>query len=231
MQTFYIAKNGERKGPFTENELRAKIQNGEVSKQDHAWTDGLTEWMVLSELLPDVDLAVTVSKQALNLAKPLPPGFSPKQRPVQKIVGPLGELEVFQDKITITTSGVTGVLMRGLKETKTIPIHSITAIQFKRAGAIRGYMQFTIPGGVESKSGAFDAVVDENTFLFDEQNNGQAEVAKKYIESRMKELHSPQPTKTAPSSLGDELTKLAALKSQGLLTDEEFQTAKKRLLN
>lgn len=231
MQTFYIARNGEHKGPFTENELRAKIQAGEVSKHDHTWTDGLTEWMVLSELLPEIDLTVTASKQSLNLAKPLPPGFSPKKKAVQTIVGPLGELEVFQDKVTIATLGVTGVLMRGLKGTKTIPIHSITAIQFKRAGVVRGYMQFTIPGGVESNGGAFDAVVDESTFLFDEQNNAQAEIAKNYIEARIKELRSPQFTKSTLPSLGDELTKLAALKNQGLLTDEEFQAAKRRLLD
>ncbi len=230
MQTFYIARNGEHTGPFTENELRAKIQAGEISKQDHGWTDGLTEWVLLSELLPDVDLAVTASKQSLNFAKPLPPGFSPKQKSVQKIIGPLGELEVFQDEITITASSLTGVLIRGLKGTKTIPIHSISAIQFKRAGAMRGYIQFTIPGGLESKGGMFDAVADENTFLFDEQNNAQVEVAKNYIESRMKEIRSPQPTNTVTPSLGDELTKLAALKNQGLLTDEEFQAAKKRLI-
>lgn len=76
----------------------------------------------------------------------------------------------------------------------------------------------------------FDAVADENTFLFDEQNNAQVEVAKNYIESRMKEIRSPQPTNTVTPSLGDELTKLAALKNQGLLTDEEFQAAKKRLI-
>jgi hypothetical protein len=231
MQTFYIARDGEHVGPFTENELRAKIQAGEVSKHDQAWTDGLTEWMVLSDLLPDVDLAVTVSEQALNLAKPLPPGFSPKQRPVQRISGPLGELDVFQDKITITTLGLAGALLRGLKGTKTIPINSIKAIQFKRAVGTPGYIQFTIPGGVEGDRGMLEAVIDENTFFFSEECNAQAEAAKKYIELRIKELHSPQSTKAAPLSLGDELTKLAALKSQGLLTDEEFQTAKKRLLN
>lgn len=230
MQTFYIARNGEQKGPFTENELRAKIQAGEFSKEDHAWTDGLTEWVVVSELLPEVDLAVTPSPLSLSFAKPLPPGFSPKQKSVQKIVGPLGDLEIFHDKITITASSLTGVLMRGLKGTKTIPIHAITAIQLKRAGAMRGYIQFTISGGIESKGGVFDAVADENTFLFDAQNNAKVEVAKDYIESRMKEFRSPQPANSTTSSLGDELTKLATLRNQGLLTDEEFQTAKRRLL-
>jgi hypothetical protein len=227
MQTFYIARNGKQEGPFTENELRAKVEAGDVSKLDHAWTDGLTEWVILSELLPEIS---TVSSHSVYSAKPLPKGFLPKKPWLNKIIGPLGELQAFEDKVTITPTGVAGFLMRGLKGTKTIPFHAISAIQFKRAGVVRGYIQFTIPGGNESKGGAFDAVVDENTFLFDEESNAVVEIVKNYIESRMREIRTPQPTNASTPNLGDELTKLAALKSQGLLTDEEFQAAKNRLL-
>jgi GYF domain 2/Short C-terminal domain/Domain of unknown function (DUF4429) len=227
MQTFYISRDGSEQGPFTENELRSKVQAGDVSNHDLAWTDGLTEWVILSELLPEIDTASSRSNYA---AKPIPNGFSLKMRWLNKIIGPLGELQAFEDKVTITTTGITGALMRGLKGTKTIPFHSISAIQFKRAGAVRGFLQFTIPGGNESKGGVFDAVVDENTFLFDEESNAEVEVIKNYIESRMREIRNPNPTNVSPANLGDELTKLAALMSQGLLTDEEFQAAKKRLI-
>jgi len=230
METFYIARDGKNEGPFTEDELRAKIDAGEFSKHDYAWTEGLTEWMLLSELLPEIEVADSVKTNPFYPARPLPPGFTPKQNWVHKIVGPLGQLEVFEDKVTITATGVTGFLMRGLKGTKTIPFHSISAIQFKRGGAVRGFIQFTIPGGIESNRGAFDAVVDENTFLFDEESNTEAEIVRSYIESRMKEIRTPKPAKSQATSLGDELTKLATLKSQGLLTDEEFQAAKKRLI-
>ncbi len=88
----------------------------------------------------------------------------------------------------------------------------------------------TFSGGNESKGGVFDAVADENTFLFDEKNNAEAEIVRNYIESRMKEIRTPQPAKAAVVSLGDELTKLAALRTQGLLSEDEFQAAKTRLL-
>jgi hypothetical protein len=46
--------------------------------------------------------------------------------------------------------------------------------------------------------------------------------------------HKPQPTpvvvQNAPG-LSDELEKLAALRAQGVLTEDEFQNAKQRLLN
>ena len=40
----------------------------------------------------------------------------------------------------------------------------------------------------------------------------------------------PKKESTAPTSMATELEKLAALRTQGLLTEEEFQKAKERLL-
>ena len=63
-------------------------------------------------------------------------------------------LVVYEDKVTITPKGVLGLMPIGLKGTKTIPFGSITGIQFKDAGTLfSGYIQFTIPGGNESKGG------------------------------------------------------------------------------
>ena len=45
-------------------------------------------------------------------------------------------LEVFEDKVTITPKGILGFMNKGLKGTKSIPFTSITAIQFKEAGAV-----------------------------------------------------------------------------------------------
>jgi hypothetical protein len=59
----------------------------------------------------------------------------------------VGELlEVFSDKVAITVNGIMGFLTK-LPGTKTIPFHSVTAIQFKKAGLARGFLQFTINSG------------------------------------------------------------------------------------
>jgi DNA-directed RNA polymerase subunit RPC12/RpoP len=140
-------------------------------------------------------------------------------------------LEVFDDKITITPKGILGFLNKGLKGTKEIPFQSIVAVQFKASGIVfSGYIQFTILGGNESRSGIFGATKDENTFMFaGTKSNDLAIEIKTYIDSALRKLRKPQadlPTR----SLSDELQKLAGLKEQGILSDEEFKDAKKRLI-
>jgi len=144
-------------------------------------------------------------------------------------------LEVYEDKLAITPKGIIGLVSKGLKGTKTIPFYAITALQFKKAGFTKGYLQFTIPGGIESKKGVFAATTDENTFMFggglfssDQQNELVLEI-KNYIEKRIQELHKHHETVPA-ANLSDELQKLAKLKEQGILSEEEFQSAKMKLI-
>lgn len=49
--------------------------------------------------------------------------------------------------------------------------------------------------------------------------------------TRVQQGVAPTDQTTAPTSVADELTKLAELKKQGLLTDAEYNVQKKRLLN
>jgi len=137
-------------------------------------------------------------------------------------------LEVFEDKLAITPKGLSGFFFRGLKGTKTIPFFAISAIQFKKSGLTKGYLQFTLPGGNESKRGVYAAVSDENTFMFAGQNKIAIEI-KDYIEKRMHELRQPQST-TSNHSIADELQKLVDIKAKGILSEEEFQAAKRRII-
>jgi hypothetical protein len=140
-------------------------------------------------------------------------------------------LEVFDDKITITPKGVLGFLNKGLKGTKEIPFQSIVAVQFKESGTVfSGYIQFTILGGNESRSGILDATQDENTFMFaGTKSNDLAIEIKAYIDSALRKLRTPR-TDLPTVNLSDELQKLAGLKEQGILSDEEFKAAKKKLI-
>jgi Domain of unknown function (DUF4429) len=103
---------------------------------------------------------------------------------VYVMTGLQDRLEVFPDKVCITPQGILGLFNKGMKGTKTIPYFSITAVQFKEAGALfSGYLQFTIPGGNESRGGIFAATQDENTFMFrGQENNSMAAEIKSYIE-------------------------------------------------
>ena len=143
-------------------------------------------------------------------------------------------LEVFEDKVTITPKGILGFMNKGLKGTKSIPFTSITAIQFKEAGAVfSGFLQFTIPGGNESRGGVFSAASDENSFMFANKSNNELAIKiKKYIEGNVRELQKPSHVASqSTTSLADELKKLASLRDGGILSEQEFQTAKIRLIS
>jgi Domain of unknown function (DUF4429)/Short C-terminal domain len=146
---------------------------------------------------------------------------------VQGVAGDL--LEVYDNKVTITPKGLLGFLHKGFKGTKEIPFASISAIQFKKAGLTSGYIQFTVPGGNESRGGVFAAMTDENSFLFEEKDYQLMIEIKDFIEKRMAELKVPQAAPPA-FSLSDEIQKLADLKAKGVLSAEEFQAAKNRLI-
>lgn len=147
---------------------------------------------------------------------------------IYKVEGVGGEMEVFDDKLTITPKGALGLMTKGLKGTKTIPFLSITGIQYKKPGMTNGYLQFTIPGGNESKGGVFAAASDENTFMFEAKANDVIVGVKDFIEKKVKEAR--QPAAAQPASAAEEIRKLAELMSQGLLSKEEFGNAKKKLL-
>jgi hypothetical protein len=136
-------------------------------------------------------------------------------------------LEVFEDKVAITPKGIVGFLSKGLKGTKMIPFYSITALQFKKSGLTSGYLQFTVPGGNESERGVFAAASNENTFMFAGHNEMALEI-KDYIEKRMMELRRPEPP-SSNNRLSDELQKLANMKEAGILSEEEFMNAKRKM--
>jgi hypothetical protein len=150
--------------------------------------------------------------------------------PLHTIQGLQDQLEVFDTKVTITPKGVLGFLNKGIKGTKEIPFTSITAMQLKKAGLTSGYIQFTVPGGNESRGGVFSATKDENTFMFVQKHNDVMAEVKDYIERRRAELQAPHPT-TTTTNLSDEFQKLAQLHAQGVLSADEFQAAKNQLIS
>ena len=148
-----------------------------------------------------------------------------------------GELLVFEDKLTITSKGLLGLAIKGLKGTKTIPFNAITAVQHRKATWVaKGYLQFTIPGGNESRRGFFAAVADENSFMYRSSENRLIDEIKEYVERRMRELRNPRlvsapaAAPVPPRNVADELIRLSQLNKQGILTDDEFDKAKQRLL-
>ncbi len=53
----WIGRDGERHGPYKEDDVRQWLRSGQVSPQDLAWYEGLADWQPLSVLFPDAPAA------------------------------------------------------------------------------------------------------------------------------------------------------------------------------
>ena len=140
-----------------------------------------------------------------------------------------GQLYVYENKIVITRKGVSAFLTQGLKGEKTIPIDSLTNIQFKAAGLLNGYIQFSVAGEVGSKGGAFAAGYDENTVFFKKKNLKVAENIRAFLEEKILHKSSSSPILQHLSS-AEEIKKMKELLDIGIITQEEFDAKKKQLL-
>ena len=147
--------------------------------------------------------------------------------PIIEFKGRNGRLALYEGFVRLDRGTAMGLLMQGLKGQKDIYFDSITSIQIKKPGLSVGFIQFSLPGGIESRRGVSNALADENTVgFFDMDSYEKALKVKEYIEN-----HRARPSQvTARTSPVEELEKLAALRQQGVLTDAEFEAMKKRIL-
>jgi hypothetical protein len=154
---------------------------------------------------------------------------------VIEVKGENGRVVFDGQAVTINRKGITARLSVG-KGVKVIPLRSITAVQWKPAGfASRGFIQFTLSGGSERRSKfgsqSKDAFTDENSVTFFKHHQPAFEELRAVIEAAIATAHQPHvaPSPT-PASIGDELAKVAQLRDAGVLSAQEFEVAKVRLL-
>lgn len=134
---------------------------------------------------------------------------------------------ILTDNGVVIKRGAKGFLLGGgmLRGDKMIPYAGIVAVQLKKAGMTAGYLQLTLKGGSESKSGLMQSTRDENSVNFHLKHNADFAEAKDEIEKLISLGQLPK----SGSNL-DELEKLAALKEKGIIDESEFSAKKKQLL-
>jgi hypothetical protein len=150
-----------------------------------------------------------------------------------EVKGHGGQVQFDGQYVTITRKGFLARSVVGKGE-KRLHISNITAIQWKPAGAVvNGFIQFTVPGGNERRSSFGNqtnaAMKDENSVVFTKAQMPAFEKLRATIEAAVAQQHAPQ-VAHQPVSTADELAKLGALLQQGLLTQQEFDLQKARLL-
>lgn len=132
-------------------------------------------------------------------------------------------LDVYQDKIELKPKGMLGKL--GGQGNETIFIKDITSIEVRECSFVNGgHIQFS-GAGINTKANklAFGGFGDRKAM------NENANKIKAFILNQMQTLKA-NPVAAAAPSTSDELLKLSQLKDQGILSEEEFTNAKKKLL-
>ena len=118
----------------------------------------------------------------------------------------------------------------GFQGDKTIPLESVSAVQLKPAGNFtNGYIRFNIFGGNTASQGLFNAVEDENSIVFTKKFNEDAASIMGYVEKSISRKRLPT-TPSANISVADELHKLQSLVQDGVLSREEFDRQKRKLI-
>ena len=142
-------------------------------------------------------------------------------------VGTNGVVEMFEERIRIRRKGSLSFFTHGLQGEKDILISRLSSIQPKKCGELtKGYIQFAFMGGAEAKSGVWEAAADENTVMFDQTQQPDFEALRQTLYDKMLNATSAR----APTTNLDQLEQLANLRDKGIVTDEEFEATKRRLL-
>lgn len=66
----WIGRDGERHGPYKEDDVRDWLRSGQVKGSDLAWREGLADWQPLSVLFPDVTVDASVPPTGVAPALP-----------------------------------------------------------------------------------------------------------------------------------------------------------------
>lgn len=151
-----------------------------------------------------------------------------------EVSGQGGQIQFDGQYVTITRKGFLARATVGKGE-KRLHISQISGVQWKPAGAmVNGFIQFTVPGGNERRS-AFgsqttNAAKDENSVVFTKKQMPEFEKLRAALDAAIAAHHAPPVQPAATGSVADELAKLGALREQGLLSPQEFEQQKARLL-
>jgi hypothetical protein len=146
-----------------------------------------------------------------------------------EVSGVNGQIVVDENWVTIKRKGAIAMLSQGIKGDKKIPISNIISVQFKNANAmVNGYIQFATASG-ESARGISQATSDENTVMFKKSQMADFENLRDHLEGLIAKRMNGGGA-AASVDVADELAKLAKLKDQGILSEDEFAKAKAKLL-
>lgn len=143
---------------------------------------------------------------------------------ILQIKGGTSSLELYDDYLVIKPSNV----QKLSGSTQTIPLDSVVTVSIVKSFLQTPYLQIITPGLVPGKKDNLKGA-EANVVLIQPGNMAKAKQVQAYVAQY--KAGGKQASGNAPASNLDELKKLAELKDQGIITQEEFDAKKKQLLN
>ena len=147
-----------------------------------------------------------------------------------------GQAILLEDRIRIERKGAWSFVTYGLRGTKEILISEISSVEYKDAGSmLSGYILFLYRGGRDVRSSVFsdDSITNnENSVMFIKESQPAFDTLRSMLNDRLEEYHKPHQVVVVQqeSSRLDELKKLGELRDSGVITADEFEAEKARLL-
>lgn len=147
-----------------------------------------------------------------------------------------GQITIDGEFVVISRKGLMSKMYQGLKGDKRIPISSITSVQLREPKLTDGFIQFGVAGSIDSGGGVLAARGDENSVSFYKKDLADMLAIRDHIEAKIIERSKPQvitvqAQAAPPASKLDQLKQLGELRDSGVLTNEEFEAEKAKLMS
>ncbi len=104
-----------------------------------------------------------------------------------------GQMWVNRERVLISKKGVLSTLLFGKGKEHVIKLSKIQKVNFQSAGwSCNGFLQFQVEGNDEKNIDILQARKDENTLVFNGENNAEALKVLHFIEKTIKSRQKPQ---------------------------------------
>jgi hypothetical protein len=153
-----------------------------------------------------------------------------------------GIIYVYEDRVVISRKSVMGFVTQGIRGDRTFHYEDISSIDYKRPSLLaNGYLQVIIAGTPHTNArvgllaSSRESAADANTVILRAFNRETPQIADEIynlILSKMAEARKRSSSFTTSESVSttDEIRKYKALLDEGIISQEEFDTKKKKLL-
>lgn len=150
-----------------------------------------------------------------------------------------GTIIVYNDRVVIQRKGLFAIASQGIKGNTTFFYRNLSGVEFKKPGMTNGYMRFIVSGteAYNSRTGLFatpqSSAQDSNTVILRAFNRKIPALSEEIYNFILQKIREAQ-TNTAINagiSGADEITKYKILLDQGVITQEEFDKKKDKILN